>query len=168
MAVPLVGPSNSGVVVVAGLASDSHTWNLVYLQLLIEELGHPVVNLGPCVPDELMLAECLRIQPAMLVLSSVNGHGHADGRRVITRLRACAELSSTPVVIGGKLGVHPELAEEHARELRAAGFDAVFADGSVDAFQSFVAVLSESFTIGEESVTEVPAPQPLGTSRGPA
>src|SRR5436853_235982 len=31
-------------VVVSGTASDSHTWNLVYLQLLLEELGRRVHN----------------------------------------------------------------------------------------------------------------------------
>ncbi|MGQ4416103.1 methylaspartate mutase, partial [Streptomyces sp. SAS_269] len=35
------------VVVVSSLASDAHTWNLVFLQLLIEESGFDVVNLGP-------------------------------------------------------------------------------------------------------------------------
>src|SRR5689334_16258049 len=90
-------------VVVSGTASDSHTWNLVYLQLLLEELGRRVHNLGPCVPDDLLVERCTRLRPALVVLSSVNGHGATDGLRVIGRLRA--RLPGTPIVIGGKLGI---------------------------------------------------------------
>ncbi|AYF31959.1 hypothetical protein CSH63_31855 [Micromonospora tulbaghiae] len=137
-------------VVVTGLASDSHTWNLVYLQLLIEELGYEVVNLGPCVPDDLLAEECRRIDPAMVVMSSVNGHGHTDALRVIRRLRGCPELSATPTVIGGKLSVSPERADALAADLRAAGFDAVFADGSIDDFQSFLAITAGDVPPGLE------------------
>jgi methylaspartate mutase sigma subunit len=127
-------------VVVTGLASDSHTWNLVYLQLLIEELGCDVVNLGPCVPDELLVAECQRLVPAMVVMSSVNGHGHNDALRVIRQLRQCAELTTTPIVIGGKLGVSTDRTQAYAGALLAAGFDAVFADGSISDFRAYFAV----------------------------
>jgi len=127
-------------VLVSGTASDSHTWNLVFLQLLIEELGYHVVNLGPCVPDELLVEECRRLGPAVVVISSVNGHGHQDGRRVAARLRACAELAATPLVIGGKLGTSGLDDTERARALLAAGFDAVFEDsaGAVLDFRHFV------------------------------
>src|SRR5262245_5123971 len=87
-------PSQSGsvdqrnhTVIVSSVASDSHTWNLVYLQLLISELGFNVINLGACVPDELLISECLSRKPAMVVISSVNGHGYQDGLRVIKSLR---------------------------------------------------------------------------------
>jgi methylaspartate mutase sigma subunit len=132
-----------GVVVVTGVASDSHTWNLVFLQLLIEELGHHVVNLGPCVPDELLIAECQRLGPAMVVVSSVNGHGYQDGMRLIDKLRACEELATTPVVIGGKLGISGEQDLWSADELVAAGFDAVFDDSrtGIAAFREFSGTL---------------------------
>ncbi|WP_149828629.1 cobalamin-dependent protein [Streptomyces tailanensis] len=90
-------------VVVTSMASDSHTWNLVFLQLLLEELGHDVVNLGPCVPDDLLVTRCAAIRPAFVVISSVNGHGCQDGLRVIRRLRSHPGLFAMPVVIGGKL-----------------------------------------------------------------
>ncbi|MFI7672191.1 cobalamin B12-binding domain-containing protein [Actinophytocola sp. NPDC049390] len=117
-------------VLVSSVASDAHTWNLVYLQLLLEEFGHRVVNLGACVPDDLLVAECLRVRPDLVVLSTVNGHGRQDGRRVIGRLRACPELVATPVVIGGKLGIDGPRAQDHRAALLDAGFDAVFEDGS--------------------------------------
>lgn len=135
-----------GTVVVSSMASDSHTWNLVFLQLTIEELGYRVINLGPCVPDDLLVAECSMREPDMIVISSVNGHGYQDGMRVIPQLRASAPLAATPTVIGGKLGTtggEGGEGSDHADALMAAGFDAVFEDGQdpIAAFQAFVAAL---------------------------
>jgi methylmalonyl-CoA mutase cobalamin-binding subunit len=117
-------------VLLSSVSSDSHTWNLVFLQLLLEESGHDVVNLGACVPDELLLTECLEHRPDAVVISTVNGHGHVDGRRLIGRLRADERLSGLPVVIGGKLGVSGVQDAGFADDLVAAGFDAVFPDGA--------------------------------------
>ena len=111
---------------VSSVSSDSHTWNLVYLQLLLEELGHQVHNVGACVPDELLLAECRRHRPDLVVISSVNGHGLLDGRRLITRLRQQPDLARLPVVIGGKLGTEGAAGGTYGPELLVAGFTAVF------------------------------------------
>jgi methylaspartate mutase sigma subunit len=129
------------MVIVSSMASDSHTWNLVFLQLLIEELGFEVVNLGPCVPDDLLVSQCRVRQPALVVLSSVNGHGYLDGMRVIGRLRDCPELGDTLIVIGGKLGISGGESSEHVEALLAAGFDAVYDDRSAGpaSFREFVA-----------------------------
>jgi methylaspartate mutase sigma subunit len=126
-------------VVVTTVASDSHTWNLVYVQLLVEELGHRVTNLGACVPDDLLVAECLRRRPDLVVVSSLNGHGFTDGLRLIGRLRAEPELAAVPAVIGGKLGIAGPAAHDRGDLLRAAGFDLVLDDGAGTAsFRSFV------------------------------
>jgi len=117
-------------VVVSSVASDAHTWNLIYLQLALEELGHRVHNLGACVPDQLLVSECLRIRPDLVLVSSVNGHGFQDGTRLIARIRADPELATTPVVIGGKLGIAGPAGRESREQLRAAGFDAVVEDGA--------------------------------------
>jgi methylaspartate mutase sigma subunit len=126
-------------VIVSSMASDSHTWNLVFLQLLIEELGHAVINLGACVPDELLVARCLSHRPDLVVLSSVNGHGHQEGLRVIEELRRYPELVGLPVIIGGKLGIGGA-DPRRAPALLEAGFDAVFEDGaaSMARFRSFI------------------------------
>lgn len=114
-------------VLLSSVSSDSHTWNLVFLQLLLEETGHEVVNLGACVPDELLIAEAVSRAPDAVVISTVNGHGHADGRRLIRALRDQPKLAALPVVIGGKLGVAG--ADLHyGAELVRAGFSAVFQD----------------------------------------
>jgi methylaspartate mutase sigma subunit len=137
-------PAADGLsVVVTSVASDSHTWNLVFLQLVLEELGHRVVNLGACVPEEFLVTECLRVRPDLLVVSSVNGHGFGDGMRLIGRIRARQELATTPVVIGGKLGIAGPRGRECHDQLLSAGFDAVFEDGAgLTAFRSFARELT--------------------------
>jgi methylaspartate mutase sigma subunit len=115
-------------VIVTGLASDAHTWNLVFIQLFIEELGFEVTNLGPTVPDDLMVSECVDYKPALIVISSVNGHGYQDGLRVVERLREHPELTGIPVVIGGKLGISGALSDQQIPTLMNAGYSAVFDD----------------------------------------
>jgi methylaspartate mutase sigma subunit len=139
-------------VIVSSVSSDSHTWNLVFLQLLIEELGFEVVNLGACVPDDLLVSECLSLRPGMVVISSVNGHGYADALRVVARLRAQPRLDGIPVVIGGKLGTSGGQSERQVDDLLAAGFDAVF-DDRVDgpaSFRRFVTSISDGRVVGLE------------------
>lgn len=131
-------------VVVSGLSSDAHTWNLVYLQLILEELGHKVINLGGCVPEQELAARCREAGPDLIVLGSVNGHGFQDGTRAITALRECPGLITTPTVIGGKLdtvGGDPTLTSR----LLDAGFDAVFPEadaGTMSAFRAFVTLIA--------------------------
>ncbi|MGW1072813.1 cobalamin B12-binding domain-containing protein [Streptomyces sp. NPDC002537] len=135
-------------VVVSGTESDSHTWNLVYLQLLLEGWGHRVENLGPCIAGKDIVARYGYQAPDLIVLSSVNGHGESDGLRAIGALRASPALAGTPVVIGGKLGTHGTDGrargdggpDDVARRLLAAGFDAVFLEPvDLGTFEDFVA-----------------------------
>ncbi|MFI9275539.1 cobalamin B12-binding domain-containing protein [Kitasatospora sp. NPDC052896] len=124
---------------VTSVSSDSHTWNLVYLQLLLEELGHQVHNVGACVPDDLLIEECRRHRPDLVVVSSVNGHGFLDGRRLITRLRREPDLARLPVVIGGRLGTEGAAEGTYGPELLAAGFTDVFeGDNAVRDFRAYL------------------------------
>ena len=134
-----------GTVVLSSVSSDSHTWNLVYLQLLLEELGWHVVNLGACTPDTLVIDACLRHRPDLLVISSVNGHGRIDGARLAAAVREQPELHSVPAIIGGKLGVAGQLAPGLVHELLEAGFNAVFQDGAdMHLFTGYVAAIGAS------------------------
>ncbi|MFD6325488.1 cobalamin B12-binding domain-containing protein [Streptomyces sp. NPDC058442] len=117
-------------VLVSSVSSDSHTWNLVFLQLLLEELGSEVTNIGSCVPDDLLIEECRRVRPDLVVISSVNGHGALDGSRAVRRLREEPDLRDVRIVIGGKLGVRGAQAGTYGPELMEAGFDAVFEDAA--------------------------------------
>jgi methylaspartate mutase sigma subunit len=139
------GPDRLLDVVVTSVSSDAHTWNLVYLHLLLEELGCRVTNLGGCTPDATIVAECLARPVDLVVVSSLNGHGGQDGIRLIDAIRSCPELAATPVVIGGKLDVTG--GDGHTAErLLAAGFDAVFQDssGEMIEFRSFVHAIAAS------------------------
>ncbi len=117
-------------IVVSGVTSDSHTWNLIFLQLLVEEEGFEVINLGPCTPEEILVSACAEHEPSMVVMSSVNGHGFHDGMRMIKSLRENFGSGELPVVIGGKLGITGASNSTLATELCSAGFTAVFDDSA--------------------------------------
>ncbi|WP_371493615.1 cobalamin-dependent protein [Kitasatospora sp. NBC_00374] len=141
--------------VVSSVSSDAHMWNLVFLQLLLEEQGGDVINLGACVPDELIIDECRRIRPDVLVISTVNGHGHLDGLRLIRKIREDPDLVGLRVVIGGKLGVKGAGNAKYVDELVTSGFDAAFeSDAGLGRFEEFLASLE-------------PAKQPALTNRQP-
>ncbi len=130
-------PKGSGILsrlrkraVLTTVSSDSHTWNLVFMQKYLQERGLEVINLGPCVPDELLVEQCVCAAPDLVVISSVNGHGHADGLRVIRKLRERPELADTSIVIGGKLGINGRQSKRELQALRDAGFDAIFDDNA--------------------------------------
>ncbi|AUG78974.1 methylmalonyl-CoA mutase [Kitasatospora sp. MMS16-BH015] len=125
------GPSATGrrVLLTTG-SSDAHTWNLVHLQLFLEEHGHSVLNLGPCVPEKLLVDTAQLTMPDLVVFSSVNGHGHLDGMRAAEAMRADSATRDIPMVIGGLLGISPEGAEQRTADLLAAGFDEVHTDGT--------------------------------------
>lgn len=134
-------------ILLSGTASDSHTWNLVYLRLFLEELGYEVVGLGPCVDAELLADACRRHAPDAVVLSSVNGHGYRDGLAAVRRLRAEPALAALPVVLGGKLGVAGHRQDDDVARLLDAGCDAVLGD-DLAALRCFLAARAR---------TEVPA-----------
>jgi methylaspartate mutase sigma subunit len=130
-------------VLLSSVSSDSHTWNLVFMQLLLEEQGHEVLNLGPCASDEFIIEQCIQYQPDMLVISSVNGHGNIDGERLIRQLRHQPELQRLPAVIGGKLGTRGGDNLIYNKTLLDAGFSAVFEDaGGIAQFENFVRAIA--------------------------
>jgi methylmalonyl-CoA mutase cobalamin-binding subunit len=96
--------------------------------MLLEENGYQVVNLGPCVPDDLLLSAVREERPLAIIISSVNGHGYRDGLRVVQAIRRDPGIGSVPVIMGGKIGIRGSEDLPYARELLAAGCDAVFTD----------------------------------------
>jgi methylaspartate mutase sigma subunit len=126
--------------VLGSTPSDSHTWNLLFIQLLMEENGWSVTNLGACVPVATLVDESLRRVPDLIVISTVNGHGAQDARQVIEGLRSEPSLSRVPISLGGKLCVSEDLERQAVDDLVAAGFDAVLVgDAAVPAFRSLLA-----------------------------
>ncbi|MET0624908.1 MAG: cobalamin-dependent protein [Pyrinomonadaceae bacterium] len=127
--------------IVSSVASDSHSWNLVFLQLWLEERGFEVRNLGNCVTADEIARACAASPPDVLVISSVNGHGAVEGFGVLEALKAVGRFASTRVVIGGKLSTSTEGLSELRRSLLEGGFDGVFVGPSaVAAFEGYLQV----------------------------
>lgn len=123
-------PAGKPCIVLSTGSSDSHTWNLVYLDLFLTEHGFNVVNLGPCTPDDVVITCVRAVSPDAIVVSSVNGHGHIDGERLARKLRADSVARDIPAVIGGKLGISGQRQHELGGTLLEAGFNIVFDDTS--------------------------------------
>lgn len=136
---PEQSPTKTKRAVIATVPSDSHMWNLVYIELLLKENGWEVINLGACTPPDLVVDTCVAERPDMLVISSVNGHGHIGGRKVIGAIRQRSELDYMPAVIGGKLGTLGANNSVFAEPLVAAGYSAVFMESEgLPAFAQFI------------------------------
>jgi methylmalonyl-CoA mutase cobalamin-binding subunit len=136
---PDTRPAKRKRAVIATVPSDSHMWNMVYIELLLGENGWDVNNLGACTPAELVVETCLAERPDMLVISSVNGHGHIGGRKVIGQIRSNRELDYLPAVIGGKLGTLGANNSVFVEPLISAGFSAVFMEAEgLSAFSRFM------------------------------
>jgi methylaspartate mutase sigma subunit len=127
-----VDQNEKHTVLLSTVHSDSHMWNLVFLQLFLEENGNEVVNLGPCTPPDLVVSKAREVRPDLIVISTVNSHGHIDGLELVHALRSEPDLAGTRIVIGGKLGIEGEGNFRHGLALHNAGFDAVFEASTED------------------------------------
>lgn len=117
-------------VVLATTPSDCHTWNLVYLQLLLEEANASVVNLGPCTPHRVVIDALADVATDLVVISTLNGHGWAEGQQLMQQIRMHS-LDHPPVVIGGKLGCGIASDAHIPATLLAAGYRAVYVDSAI-------------------------------------
>ena len=116
----------SGRCIVSGLEADSHTWNLVFIQLLLQECDFEVLNLGPCVPA-LLLAETIAVwEPDLVVISTVNGCCGVQGKGLISALAAQLERPLPPMIIGGILTTSTGGEQAARLELLRAGYRGVF------------------------------------------
>lgn len=144
-------PTRTPRVLLVTVPSDAHMWNLVFLQLLLEENGYEVRNLGHCTAVAETVEAALRMRPDAIVVSTVNGHGHIEGVSLIEEIRRHPELREVRTVIGGKLGIDGGRSTR-SDELLAAGFNAVVeAASSADPTQSLLTAL------GNRPVNEVAA-----------
>ncbi|MFG2607151.1 cobalamin B12-binding domain-containing protein [Streptomyces sp. NPDC048514] len=136
--------------------SDSHIWNLVYLQKLLEENGAAVRNLGSCTPVDSVTQGVAEWQPDLLVVSSVNGHGHHGARVLLSALHE--QGLAIPCVVGGKLTTAESDNARVRRDLLAHGYTEVFTgDDSIDRFREFLRLgLSEGFSRWQPDAVVVP------------
>jgi methylaspartate mutase sigma subunit len=125
--------------VLGTVQSDSHTWNLVYIGLVLEEQGFEVFNLGCCTTPLEISSAVLRTQAELVVISTINGHGGAQGLELIGQLRSDLGSRIPPCVIGGRLTTREEEDGAAARALEGAGFAMAFAgEGAVEALRAYV------------------------------
>ena len=106
---------------------------------LLEELQYEVVNLGACFPIESLVQSIHHHKPDMVLVSTLNGHGHIEGMEIIKRIKQNALLKHVTMVIGGNLGTKGSENGKYALKLKRAGYSAVFAGKySVQSFQAFM------------------------------
>ncbi|GGZ22742.1 hypothetical protein GCM10010300_77940 [Streptomyces olivaceoviridis] len=123
-------PDSPRHAVLTTIASDSHTWNLLFLQLLLEEQGWEVTNLGACVPVDVLVEEAAARTPDLIVVSTVNGHGAEEAPGLARAVRAVPALAEVPLVVGGKLDTSGSTGPDVHAALTDAGFDAVLTGAS--------------------------------------
>lgn len=126
-------------VLLTTIPSDSHTWNLVFMQLFLEEQGCEVINLGACTPIDLIVKNTYSIKPDMIVVSSINGHANIEGVRLAKEIRKNDLLRKVKLVVGGKLGTKGTENDIYKEKLSNAGFCGVFGgNSSIDDFNEFL------------------------------
>ncbi|OGB27581.1 MAG: hypothetical protein A3I66_06825 [Burkholderiales bacterium RIFCSPLOWO2_02_FULL_57_36] len=137
--------------------SDSHMWNLVYLQLWLSEQGFEVKNLGCCTPESELLEALDSFAPQLVVVSSVNGHGYYQGRQIIKSIRR--HDPDVACVIGGKLTTSESDNGLVRDSLLLAGYTGVFIGN--DAMADFASFL-QGFDVSHpraEAFIGFPQPQ---------
>ncbi|MBF6651102.1 MULTISPECIES: cobalamin B12-binding domain-containing protein [unclassified Methylobacter] len=121
------------------IESDSHTWNLVYLQRFIQEHGGLAKILGCCVSPRETVDAIKSFRPDLVVVSSVNGHGFHQGRELITKAVQSLGTYRPIFVVGGKLTTAEEDNKWISDDLQKAGYDKVFVGQSaIEDFTSFL------------------------------
>lgn len=122
------------------LPSDAHGWNLVFLEMLLQEQGFNVTQLGICTPVAEVLRACDHGTIDLVVVSTVNGHGHLEAAELAATLRARHDPKGLPMVIGGKLGILGDNSAYRA-PLLAAGYNCVYDEHGLDDFLCFLVEL---------------------------
>lgn len=134
-------------ILISSIPSDSHTWNLVYMQMLVHELGHEVINLGQCMPIDELIKSAHYYRPDLILISTVNGHGHIEGMEIIKQVKCHDLLRNIKVVIGGKIGTKGEENIIYENKLKEAGYDEVFCGvNSVAEFLEFIGIVKRYLT----------------------
>lgn len=108
------------------IESDSHTWNLVVLQLLLQEQGHKVTNLGACVSPLEVIKQSNKLDISVIFVSTLNGHGSSEGITLAKQIKKQKKLKNIPLVIGGLLTTTNNISLQQIKELEDAGYSYIF------------------------------------------
>lgn len=118
--------TNNLNVILTGTPSDSHMWNLIFMELFLRENKCKVHNLGPCVPVEEIYEALEKPFYDLVVISSINGHLFQDAIKIITAFPHHPSAHLPPFVIGGKIGISENSAAFQKKKLIKLGYDDVF------------------------------------------
>lgn len=113
-------------VILTGTPSDSHMWNLIFMELFLQENGCHVLNLGPCVPSMQIYDALEKSSYDLVVVSSVNGHLFQDAMNMIDPYSRNPSSHLPPFVVGGKIGISEKSATFQKKKLMKLGYDDVF------------------------------------------
>ena len=126
------------------IPSDSHNWNLIYMELLLKEQGYFVKNLGACVPFNLTLESCIQYKPEVIIVSTVNGHGFIEGITLIEKIKEYLP-PTTQIFIGGKLSTDAIMSSIYSTELELAGYTKAYSgNDDIQDFKSRLQKLAKS------------------------
>lgn len=127
------------------IPSDSHSWNMVFMEFLLSEGNYQVNNMGPNTPMSDVI-DWLKQHPCdLVVVSTVNGHGYLEGVELAQRIRDESRYAGA-LCIGGKICTENDMTtlERYSHILMQAGFDAVFDDSDKNNFDRFQALLDST------------------------
>ncbi|MGV8949155.1 MAG: cobalamin B12-binding domain-containing protein [Candidatus Paracaedibacter sp.] len=126
-------------VILTGTPSDSHMWNLIFMELFLQESGCHVLNLGPCVPLGQVYTTLERSSFDLVVVSSVNGHLFQDAMNMIAPNLKNLSSHIPPFVVGGKIGISEKSATFQKKKLVKLGYDDVFIEAdSLGRFKKYL------------------------------
>ncbi len=125
--------------VLGTIPSDAHSWNLIFMEKFLREKGLEVLNLGPCTPIAEFVQVAVEAQPAMAVVSTVNGHGALEGLTLANAFRGHPLTAPIPLFLGGKCSSNAKLTPAQAKALREAGFTELFhGQDSLERFKAWL------------------------------
>jgi methylaspartate mutase sigma subunit len=129
-------------VILAGTPSDSHMWNLIFLELFLQENGCKALNLGSCVPVEDIYKTLGESPFDLVVISSVNGYLFQDAMKIMAPFFRSSCSLLPPFVVGGKMGISEKNATFEKRKLIKLGYDDVFIEAdSLVRFKKYLGYL---------------------------
>lgn len=125
-------------VILTGTPSDSHIWNLIFMELFLRENGCQVLNLGACVPIASVRQAIVETPPDLVVISSLNGHLFQDAIEIMNSLSKSL-LTLPRLVVGGNMGISVKDMNFQKKKLLKLGYDGVFIEN--DSLPSFIKYL---------------------------
>ena len=115
-------------IIVCTTPSDSHMWNLVILDLFLQEKDFNVLNLGSNTPFKAVLESLDTFCPDLVIVSSLNGHLLQDGVEMMRYIQSHKGYVPCSFVAGGRASTDPKNMLFISKKLKSYGFEETFFD----------------------------------------